>query len=373
MKNYTFIIFLTFIAFGIPSCATLVNSKYDYVAVETPNNEVVVLNGDTLKSKIAVRPDIVVGVSSSMSYEGARVDSINHLEFVYGSVRRDKKPLPVDIYARDTTYSYILRPNISNAFLFNLSILPLAPVGMGIDATTGFKWEYPSIYWYDDGYHSGDKNSLIRKQFRSLRYRDAFQKGGLELTISLPWTQFYYLNPSKVNAYTYDMKFTGLGIGLEYYYKEKVGLNLHAEGLLGYFLPFPFPIIIDYHCGGEEHRFRVANVSLTEVRHFRRFTIAYGIGLNYYNWKYIYYNCGDDDRNKYRPVFGTESMTASYWAIGPVVSGYVNITPRTLFGCTYRPTVYRFGISRPWKYEHTITLDLKFNIRLARGGGHRRG
>ena len=47
---------------------------------------------------------------------------------------------------------------------------------------------------------------------------------------------------------------------------------------------------------------------------------------------------------------------------GVSVAGYVNITPRILFGVSYKPTFLQFGNPEPWRYEHTIAIELKFYL-----------
>ncbi len=59
---------------------------------------------------------------------------------------------------------------------------------------------------------------------------------------------------------------------------------------------------------------------------------------------------------------GTRKLRDHYWAAGVSVAGYVNITPRILFGISYKPTFLRFGNPEPWRYEHTIAIELKFYL-----------
>ena len=84
-----------------------------------------------------------------------------------------------------------------------------------------------------------------------------------------------------------------------------------------------------------------------EYLHFRRFTVGYGLNAA---WKQYTY------RRPY-PGFrqidlGDLRIDDRYWAGGVTVAAYVNITP----------TFFRFGAAKPWQYEHSATLDLKFYL-----------
>ena len=99
------------------------------------------------------------------------------------------------------------------------------------------------------------------------------------------------------------------------------------------------------------------HISLAEYFHFRRFTVGYGLNAarNKYTYKPPYPGFGTN-------YLGDTRLDDRYWAAGIMVAAYINITPKIMFGATYRPTFFQFGTTRPWKYEHSATLDLKFYL-----------
>ena len=98
------------------------------------------------------------------------------------------------------------------------------------------------------------------------------------------------------------------------------------------------------------------NISLAEYFHFRRFTVGYGLNAA---WKQYTYK---PPLPGYGIYLGDTRLDDRYWAAGIMVAAYINITPKIMFGATYRPTFFQFGTTRPWRYEHSATLDLKFYL-----------
>ena len=142
--------------------------------------------------------------------------------------------------------------------------------------------------------------------------------------------------------------------GIEYLYRDKRGIALEASALAGYATIWGPAASIDPPPNEE---WSAIHISLAEYFHFRRFTVGYGLNAarNKYTYKPPYPGFGTN-------YLGDTRLDDRYWAAGIMVAAYINITPKIMFGATYRPTFFQFGTTRPWRYEHGATLDLKFYL-----------
>lgn len=270
--------------------------------------------------------------------------------------------MQVNIKSHDTLRSYRLEPFNGGVFYMNLWCLGL---GMPIDLTNKKRLEYPDLYWYKGEYHIYKKRYLHvprrSEKSRVMRYESSFQRGRLNISLSLPWTQFYSMRPVPVNISRFGAGFIGIGAGLEYLYKDKRGLAVEWSVMAG--LPIPVPAAVRFTYSGSKEWFGAMNWSLSEYFHFRHFTLGYGINFTRNSWSYNYRDEPLEEGGEVPPpTFGTEPLFSSYWSAGAVASAYVNFTPKIILGISYRPTFYRFTPHSRFCYEHTVSLDLKFYL-----------
>lgn len=64
------------------------------------------------------------------------------------------------------------------------------------------------------------------------------KKGQINLTLSLPWVNSFYLQPKEETA-KMNTGFLGISAGLEYFYKDNKYISLTGSGGMDFFLPFP--------------------------------------------------------------------------------------------------------------------------------------
>lgn len=348
------------------SCATLTGISRKYIAVETPNDEIVTLNGDTLRYgttpyEMAVQLGLRPG-RSNIREMSKIINRANSPKTVYGFFDAAVYPLYVNVHSSDTLRSYRLEPFNGGIFYVNLCNLGL---GMLIDLTNEKRLEYPDLYWYDGEYRLYRKRRLHvprrSEKFKTIRYDNSFLKRRFNISLSLPWTQLYFMQPASVNISRCGAGFMGIGAGLEYLYKDKSGLAVEWSVMAGF--PIPVAAAVHFTYSGSKEWFRAMNLSLSRYFHLRYYTLGYGINFTRNSWIYNYNDKPLEEGGEVPPpTFGTESLYEQYWSAGVVASAYVNLTPKIIFGVTYRPTFYRFTRPRKFCYEHTISLDLKFYL-----------
>ena len=146
------------------SCVTTYSTSRKYVAVDTPEGETVVMNGDTLRCGLTPRDmALELGVEPSgknLARMSRIVYAANSPQTAYGFYDATPEPLSVEIHAADTTYSYRLAAY--NSDLFWLNFLSLG-IGMFEDRGNNNRYEHPDLYW--TGAYT-DRESVDRNYFR---------------------------------------------------------------------------------------------------------------------------------------------------------------------------------------------------------------
>lgn len=191
MENLLRYTALTVIALWMCSCATLTGTSRKYIAVETPHDEVVTVNGDTLRYgttpyEMAVQLGLRPG-RANVREMSRIIGRANSPKTVYGFFDASAEPLHVGIRSSDTLRSYRLEPFNGGMFYLNLCNLGL---GMLIDLTNEKRLEYPDLYWYDGEYRLYRKNHLHvprrSAKFKAMRYDNSFLTGRFNISLSLP-------------------------------------------------------------------------------------------------------------------------------------------------------------------------------------------
>ena len=112
------------------SCVTTYSTSRKYVAVDTPEGETVVMNGDTLRYGLTPRDmALELGVEPSgknLARMSRIVYAANSPQTAYGFYDATPEPLSVEIHAADTTYSYRLAAYNSDLFWLNFLAPPTA-------------------------------------------------------------------------------------------------------------------------------------------------------------------------------------------------------------------------------------------------------
>lgn len=137
-------------------------------------------------------------------------------------------------------------------------------------------------------------------------------------------------------------------------------MTLEANIISDFFFPIIAPFDFDYSGTTTQQTNRV-NYSIYDNFHLRRFSFGCGLNLSKIQWNYsVYPNRDDSDEEFYTP-FGLESFNERYWAGETVVNAFWKFSPCGRLGVVYRPSFYRFKYANPWKYEHSISVEVKNN------------
>ena len=205
------------------SCVTTYSTSRKYVAVDTPEGETVVMNGDTLRYGLTPRDmALELGVEPSgknLARMSRIVYAANSPQTAYGFYDATPEPLSLGI-------------------------------GMFEDRGNNNRYEHPDLYWTGDGYRTFRKNDWtlgVRPRYRSVlkaterrggrratRYANSFQKGRVNVSLAFPWLQLYSFSPVSTGIRRNNGGCIGIAAGIEYLYRDKRGIALETSALAGY-------------------------------------------------------------------------------------------------------------------------------------------
>ena len=234
-------------------------------------------------------------------------------------------------------------------------------LGMGVDAATGRGFTYGNYFVVDS---LGEITSLRRptdnmRKIMPPHTLRQHQQGNFNLQIALPYANFFYLKPQNETSRNLS-GFHGIGIGVEYFYRNNRSLQLRSDGIMTFEIPIP----VSFHPEGHREIASSLNINLTDNFHINGFRLGYGLNFARNNWNYHGY--------WYPSRWGLEEDEESVWIegrrktnnmLGLALSTHFRFTNRFYLGVIYRPSF--FELSRPrFLYEHTISIDFKWKIPL---------
>lgn len=304
---------------------------------------------------LITRKDYNINVSTDLPNASAEIiDSIYSLPADF-KIKRSKEDLKIRLIGDSLEKDYVVKASPNAAFLYgNLICYPILPVMYGVDFTNQKRFYYGKSIFLN----SFDTTGIIRPKI-SKSYYDYWSKtyetnkGQINLTYSFPWVNSFYLQPiqetSKINT-----GFGGISAGLEYFYRNDKYISLTGSAVMDFFIPFP--AAVDF--SGEVESMYSVYASLTDNYRFRRFTVGYGVNFCKNTWKLVYHDRFDP------PPPTREPATKSSNSIGFTLDGYHQIGKRFHIGLIYRPTILNVYPDVDFKYEHLISLDFKWKIRL---------
>ena len=295
------------------SCATLLNQPTAYVTVKTTKPALIISGTDSVETK-----------------ENKAVLTLE----------RSKNPIVL------TTISDSLKSQITvkarNSIAYKYNVFNLG-IGALIEKGSPKRYEYPWTVKIDPS----DTTSRVYDYYKTPH------KGQLNLTCTFPWVNSFYFQPSHETSKA-NTGFWGFSAGLEYYYKDKKYLSLAGSAVMDFFIPFPAPV--DF--SGEVENMYSVYSSLMDNFIFGRFTLGYGLNYSRNTWKLVYHDRFDP------PPPTREPATKSSNSIGLTIDGYYQIGKRFHIGLIYRPTLLNIKPEVDFKYEHLISIDFAWKIRL---------
>lgn len=308
---------LIIVVLGFSSCATLLNSPTKTIYITTNTLAKVIVNKDTFRT-----------FQHKMPVE----------------VQRQSADLNINVSNDSINKTVTVKHRNSFAYWLNAYPTPLLGAGFLIDMKNPKRYTYPTRIYFD----MTDTTNTYQL------YAPGRKKGSIDLHVSMPYINSFMLKPGYENNYKSNTGFWGVTLGLDYYYSSKQFINLSVSGVSDFFLPFPAAVDIS----GYYELMSSAYVSVSNNRRINKFLIGYGLSYVKNIWDLRYYYWGE------REPMTREPIVKSNNAIGFVFPAYYMPNEHFFVGVVYRPTLLRLSTENPFKYEHLISIDFGWKIRL---------
>lgn len=304
------------------SCATIFNSKYCKTMVYADSLATIIIDSDT--------------IHLSKKHE------VKTILLERSNVKREISVI------RDTAIDTIeLLPRKSSAYWFNFCSYGL---GFIVDATNQKRWQYSeSIYI---------SNRFIGKNKPGRIFEDRYSRqGALNLRLSLPylnWFDFAYEGYGRKS----DVGLVGYSLGLDYYYRDKMFINLTGDIVFNLLIPFPAAVDLS----GVWNHMHSTHISASNNHKIGKFSVGYGLTFAFDRWNTInhgnlLFHEDEDEDNR-------ESIYRHYQSLGLTLPFYYYTRKSFYMGMTYRPMFMQFADKTRFKYQHTLSIDLGWRIKL---------
>lgn len=311
MKN---LLILSCLAFGFCSCATILNPIHKAMTIHTPSPSKIIIRKDTLHTED------------------------NQISFL---VPRSKEPLNLRVLT-DSTDRAVSIP-ARGSFAYYLNIAYNYGLGMLVDQKNPKRYTYPRRIYLDSSWDRG---------FSTF---SAPHRGDINFQISFPYINSFVTQPFGENRKA-NTGFWGLGAGVDYYHQDRQYLSLNVRTVSDFFFPIPAPVT--YQDGQD---FMSSNyLSLSNHHRVKRFDWGYGLSWIENKWGVDIYEGISDSLPPPPPILNRKR----HQALGLEFSGYYFTGPSFHMGLIYRPSFVRLYTDPVLKYEHLISVDLAWKIRL---------
>ncbi len=295
------------------SCAAVINTKYTKIIINTTSPSKIIYNSDT-----------------TFTYE-------NKVEL---SVPRNENPVEITAI-NDSLKKSITIPS-RNSIAYYLNIPCNWGIGMFIDNS------YPERYAYPSNIYLNTSDTLSEY----FTYDITDKKGNYYLNLSLPYINYFQMQPDNESLKS-NGGFFGLSLGLDYYHSQNQFIKFSVSTVADLFAPIG---PLDYE--GEYERLNSTYLGLTNNHRIWHFSIGYGIALSRNTWNLINQSYPDTIFNSRKPV--SKSKTT----LGLIFSTYYQTGENLHIGIIYRPTFYRFYSKENLLYEHLISIDFMWKIKI---------
>jgi len=189
------------------------------------------------------------------------------------------------------------------------------------------------------------QNLIAQKNF------DEYKKGEFRLKLGLPYINHLNLNPNDIISIN-KAGFLGESIGLEYSYigKRFLEFSFSFVGVADNPLPFPFDREGEYTTQYSSY------FSMTHNHKKNRITYGYGFNYSINTW-------AEGFRSFEEAIPNTRNQITNK-VLGLTVNSYYRIGKSFNIGLIYRPTFFQTDDRLQNKYEHLISIDFLWRIRL---------
>jgi len=313
MKLKAKIIFLAVLC-TLSSCATILNQSKTFVHVHTTEPSLIVQGNDSVKT---IKNKALLTV--------------------------ERKNEPITIITITDSLKNQIQVNPRNSFAYYYNIFWNLGIGMIVEKNNPKRFDYPMSV------RINPNDTTVKVYINNI----VPEKGNLFLHISLPHINNFYLNPDQENT-KINTGFWGATIGVDYLYSKNKYINLSASAVSDFFIPVPAAIDLS----GEFELMSSTYLMLSNNHKINRFSFGYGISFGKNIWDLNYIDRWDP------PPPTREPIKKSHYSFGLVCSSYYQIGKRFDLGIVYRPTFFRIKTEEIFKYEHLISIDFAWKIRL---------
>jgi len=308
----------------LTSCATIVNQPYKYVTVHTTESSSIIFDNDTIKT----------------------LDNKAHLK-----VKRQRKPLEFIVFTDSLTKPVTV--DEENSIMYWANLYLFYGLGMLVDMKNPKRWSYPDKVWINPG-----------EKYGYSRFGQANNKGELYLHLSVPLINRFLMKPK--NEGTKSGIGVGIAsIGLDYYHSKNQFIHFGFSTLWGGTKFSNYDSIIGTgwfsDCNIRVRESMSSDYfSLSNNHKLGQFSVGYGLSFAQNRWLY---------REFIRTIFfglpaDIERIEKKEYALGFVFPAYFQFGEYFNLGLVYRPTFFRVNATNKFAYEHLISLDFAWKIRL---------
>ncbi|MNK06458.1 hypothetical protein D3C87_243570 [compost metagenome] len=262
------------------------------------------------------------------------------------AVKRSKDDLKVTLITDSLNKEFTVKSRLSPEFRWgNIAFVPVMPIGYITDLTNPKRFYYGKEIMLNDN----DTVNIINED---LKKRYTTEKGQFNLLISMPYGNLFYMQPQNESSKT-QAGFFGISIGAEYYYKDVKYIKFTAGSSIDFLAPVPAPVTYD----GAAEFITVYNFALTDNYKLGRFTLGYGLNYGIYKWRL--------NNNEYIfPSTVNEPRTSINHGLGIATNVYYQFSKAFFLGVVYNPTFITTYPKTEFNYQHVISLDLQWKIKL---------
>ena len=298
------ILLLTCSILFFQSCATISNSKSTTV-------------------KIIANSPITVTYKDSLITPSKKTSKIKPL--------RQKDSLKFTIHSNNINKTFTFPSK--KAIEYWMNIPTTYGLGFLVDYKNNKRFDYKREYYFEV--------DSINNTIDYLKIRNRKQE--LFLTISMPYVNSFLLNRNNEQNIS-STGFLGVGVGLEYFYHKKRFVDAKVSGFMD------FPIFVPAPISDGGNLVREFNASITNNHLLGNVSLGYGLGYSakYFRIKEDGDILEEDDSNTLALIF----------------PAYYHFKPNFRIGIIFRPSLFDLGRSNNFSYEHSISLDLKWSIKL---------
>lgn len=293
-------------------------------------------------------------IKVSSNVEAAQIqvlDSTYNLPAKF-SVKRSKMDLPIRLISDTLTKDFVVKSSLNPTFIFgNLLWMEFCPAAYLIDLTNQKRFYYCKSIFLD----KFDTTAIIEpvilnKLHKYLSKTYPTYKNQLFLTVSIPWVNNFYLQPN-LEPTKFNTGFWGFSAGLDYFYSDTKFFNVSFSVASDFFLPVPAAVDI-YGV----HEFMYSGyVSFTHNYKVKRFNLGYGINGSANYWEF---------RSDVNNSTVNNLITKTSSSLGIRTNIYYQVGKHFFTGLIYRPSFLRIDPKFEFKYEHLLSIDFGWKIKL---------